>query len=168
MAGTHKIGQVDVAVGVEKDVVGLDISGMMFWLWIYFRAHPSSAIQNLTASSVKVFLEMWNRKSPPVIKSTTMYLSLRVSHKHGTPRQGIGGVVHVLDILEAVSQVANEGVVEVFEHLPLADDVSYALGSYDCSHGMIVSAGVNILRNLRRQGFEAEGRDVVETGNVGW
>ena len=43
-------------------------------LWMYRKAHPSSAIQNRTASSVKLFLEMWNRKSPPFIKSTTRYL----------------------------------------------------------------------------------------------
>ena len=41
---------------------------------MYRKAHPSSAIQNRTASSVKLFLEMWNRKSPPFIKSTTRYL----------------------------------------------------------------------------------------------
>lgn len=42
--------------------------------WIYLRAQPSSAIQKRTASSVKVFLEMWNRRSPPLMRSTTRYL----------------------------------------------------------------------------------------------
>jgi hypothetical protein len=58
------------------------------------------------------------------------------------------GVVHILDILEAVSQVADEGVVEVFEHPPLADDILYALGFYGCSYGMAVSVGLNNFRSL--------------------
>lgn len=47
--------------------------------WIYRRAQPSSAIQNRTASSVKHFLEMWKRRSPPVMRSTTMYLCIKTS-----------------------------------------------------------------------------------------
>lgn len=43
-------------------------------LCIYLKAQPNSAIQNRTASSVKVFLEIWNLKSPPFIRSTTRYL----------------------------------------------------------------------------------------------
>jgi hypothetical protein len=53
---------------------GLTSRWMMPWPWMYLRAQPSSAIQNLTASSVKVFLEIWNRRSPPLMRSTTKYL----------------------------------------------------------------------------------------------
>lgn len=49
---------------------------MMPCPWMYLKAHPSSDIQNLTASSVNVFLEMWNRRSPPLMRSTTKYLSV--------------------------------------------------------------------------------------------
>lgn len=54
--------------------------------WCMYRtAHPNSAIQNRTASSVNVFLEIWNRRSPPFIRSTTMYLcsvSTDIPHGH--------------------------------------------------------------------------------------
>jgi hypothetical protein len=43
-----------------------------------------------------------------------------------------GSDVQVLNVLEAVAQIAEEGVVEVLEHAALADDVANALGSYDC------------------------------------
>lgn len=39
--------------------------------------------------------------------------------------------VHVLDILEAVSQVADKGVVDMLEHASFSDYVSNTLGSYD-------------------------------------
>jgi hypothetical protein len=40
--------------------------------------------------------------------------------------------VQVLDVLEAVAQVAEERVVQVLEHAALTDDVADALGPYDC------------------------------------
>lgn len=33
---------------------------------------------------------------------------------------------HIFNVLEAVSQVAKEGMVEVLEHPPFTDDISYA------------------------------------------
>lgn len=113
---------------------------MIFWACTYRRAHPSSAIQNLTASSVNVFLEMWNRKSPPVIKSTTRYLLLSVSHYCVARRIEAGQGVHVFNVLETVSQVADERVVDVFEHSALTDDVTDALGSYDCGNSIAISS----------------------------
>ena len=77
----------------------------MFWRWMYRTAQPSSAIQNRTASSVKVLREMWNRRSPPVMRSTTMYL-ISDGPISGDSRTGqVGGVKdeQVLDILEAVA-----------------------------------------------------------------
>lgn len=58
---------------------GLISRWMMPCECIYLRANPNSAIQNRTASSVNVFLDMWNRRSPPFIKSTTRYLKLYIS-----------------------------------------------------------------------------------------
>jgi hypothetical protein len=40
--------------------------------------------------------------------------------------------VQVLDVLEAVAQIAEEGVVEMLEHAALADDIADALRPYDC------------------------------------
>lgn len=40
-------------------------------------------------------------------------------------------VVHVFDVLEAVAQVAKEGMVDMFKHSALTNDVAYALGSDD-------------------------------------
>lgn len=56
----------------NRTLSGLTSRWMMPCEWIYFNAQPSSAIQNRIASSVKHFLEIWNRRSPPFIKSTTM------------------------------------------------------------------------------------------------
>ena len=45
--------------------------------------------------------------------------------------EGLVGSVHVFDVLEAVPQVADEGMVYVFEHTSFANDVPNALGTYD-------------------------------------
>jgi len=97
---------------------------------MYRTAHPSSAIQKRTASSVNVLREMWNRRSPPFIKSTTIYLP-RVSQS--VDGRSEVGVVQVLDVLEAISQVAEERMVEMLEHPAFANDVANALGPYDCN-----------------------------------
>jgi hypothetical protein len=39
--------------------------------------------------------------------------------------------LHVLDVLEAVAQVADEGMVHVLEHSPFAYDVADAFRAYD-------------------------------------
>lgn len=44
----------------------------------------------------------------------------------------MGSIVHVLDVLEAVAEIADEGMVDMLEHAAFADDVPYALGSYNC------------------------------------
>lgn len=45
---------------------------------------------------------------------------------------GGGASVQIFDVLEAVSQVAEKGMVEMFQHATLANDVANALGAYDC------------------------------------
>jgi hypothetical protein len=40
--------------------------------------------------------------------------------------------VQVLYVLEAVSEIAEEGVVEMLEHAPLANNVADTLRPYDC------------------------------------
>lgn len=96
---------------------------------MYLKAQPSSEIQNRTASSVKVFLEMWKRRSPPLMRSTTRYLIARQQHSTGKRLVSTGRAqvdAHVFDILEAVSEVANKGMVDMFEHATLSDNVPYA------------------------------------------
>ena len=39
---------------------------------------------------------------------------------------------HVLYILEAVAQVAEKGMVHMFEHAAFSNDVSYAFGPDNC------------------------------------
>lgn len=39
--------------------------------------------------------------------------------------------IHVLHVLEAVSQVTEKGVVKMFEHAPLANNIPHALRSDD-------------------------------------
>ena len=107
---------------------------MMPCPWMYLKAHPSSDIQNLTASSVNVFLEMWNRRSPPLMRSTTKYLS--VSAWLETPRQVR---LHVFDVLEAVPQVADEWVVHMLEHSSFAYDIADAFRAYDWWAGVSLS-----------------------------
>lgn len=48
---------------------------------------------------------------------------------------------HILNILETVSQVANEWMVHMLEHSPFSDDVSHAFGSDDCQRGKGEDAG---------------------------
>ena len=45
------------------------------------------------------------------------------------------GVVgsQIFNVLKAVAQVAKEGMIEVFQHPPLPDDISYALRPYHCT-----------------------------------
>jgi len=66
-----------------------------------------------------------------------MYLQLSVMPG---PRTG-GHHIQVFDVLEAVAQIAQEGVVEVLEHASLPDDVANALGSYDCYTASASSSG---------------------------
>jgi hypothetical protein len=49
--------------------------------------------------------------------------------------------IQVFDVLEAVAQIAQEGVVEVLEHASLADDIADAFGSYDCYTASASSCG---------------------------
>lgn len=111
---------------------GLMSLWMMFCPCMYLIAQPSSAIQNLTASSVNVFLDMWNRRSPPLIRSTTRYLvdASQPSMAGGTV-PAAEGTLHVLNVLEAVSQVTNERVVHMLQHSSLSDDIADAFGADD-------------------------------------
>jgi hypothetical protein len=59
-----------------------------------------------------------------------MYLQLLVSMPGPTRRRVCD--VQILNVLEAVAQVAQEGVVEMLEHAALPDDVANALGPHDC------------------------------------
>lgn len=96
---------------------------------IYLKAQPSSAIQNRTASSVKVFREMWNRKSPPFIRSTTRYLN---GSQPDPLNSSTRGYPQIFNILEAISQVAKKRVVQLFKHPSLSNYVPHALGPYHC------------------------------------
>ena len=58
-----------------------------------------------------------------------------VSRPSAEPRQHH---VQVLDVLKAVPKIAQERMVQMLEHAPLADDVSHALRSDDC-HATAVS-----------------------------
>lgn len=46
---------------------------------------------------------------------------------------------HIFYVLEAVAQIADKGVVDMFEHTTLSDDVPYGLGSNDCSGAPAIS-----------------------------
>jgi len=43
--------------------------------------------------------------------------------------------LQILDILKAISQIAKERMVQVFEHPPFANDVPNTLGAHDCTPG---------------------------------
>lgn len=63
-----------MAFRVQQHVVRLYVS-VDNALGVYIaQSTSSSAIQNRKASSVNDFLEIWKRKSPPFMRSTTMYL----------------------------------------------------------------------------------------------
>jgi hypothetical protein len=81
---------------------------------------------------VKVFLEMWNRRSPPFIKSTTRYLIFAALVDASSRYETLGPCSHIFDILETVTQIANELVIQVLQHPPLPYYVPHALRSNDC------------------------------------
>ena len=114
----------------RRTLSGLTSLCMMPCLWMYLRAQPSSAIQNLTASSVNVFLDIWKRRSPPLIKSTTRYLYVVSLRRF--PRLDRGVNVHVLRVLEGIAQVTNEWMIQMLKHAPLTNDVPYAFRSDNC------------------------------------
>lgn len=47
--------------------------------------------------------------------------------------------VQVLNVLKAVAQVAEERVVEMFQHAPFPDNVAYTLRPYDCGDNLSVT-----------------------------
>ena len=53
---------------------------------------------------------------------------------HGS-NGGIRGALgsQIFNVLKAVAQVAKEGMIEVFQHPPLSDDIPYTLGPYHCT-----------------------------------
>ena len=53
--------------------------------------------------------------------------------------------LQVLDILETISQVAKEWMVEMFQHPSLPNDVAHALGTHNCK---IVSDYGNTFRGI--------------------
>lgn len=54
------------------------------------------------------------------------------------------GSSHVFDILKAVAQVTDEGMVDMLEHSSLADDISNAFRFDNCPKGLLVSYAIPI------------------------
>ena len=53
--------------------------------------------------------------------------------------------IQILNVLEAIAQVAKERMVEVFQHPSLSDDVPYTFGSHDWKNtlsAIIHSSGI--------------------------
>lgn len=71
---------------------------------------------------------MWKRRSPPFIRSTTIYLPLSAVCQLVPGKYD----VQVFNVLETVAQVAEEGMIQVLEHAPLANDVADAFRAYNC------------------------------------
>ena len=109
---THEISQMDMAVRVQQYVVRFYVS-VYDSLAVYV---PQSAAQLGYPEAHGVLREGLPRDVEPQIAT---------AHE-------IDDKVHVLDVLEAVPQVTNEGMVYVLEHASFANDVSNTLGPYDC------------------------------------
>ena len=75
----------------------------------------------------------------------------RDDHGGLTPR-GVCHHLHVFNVLEAVPQVANEGVINMFEHPSFPYDVPNTFGSHDCM-------GEDVSRRSWRQLRGGEGGD---------
>lgn len=78
------------------------------------------------ASSVNVLRVMWNLRSPPVIKSTTIYLLVSVWLVVDRAR-----VIQIFNILKTVSQIAKERVIQVLQHSSFAQHVPHTFASDD-------------------------------------
>lgn len=67
-----------------------------------------------------------------------------------------GWDAQVFNVLETVSQIAEEGMVEMLEHASLADDVAYTFGPYNCDTASASSSAPGRGAERRRGG--AQGR----------
>ena len=103
---------MDVPVRVEQDVVGLDVA-------------VDDALLVAVADGAA---QLGHPEADGVLcKGFAGDVEAQVAAVHE-----VDDNVEVLDVLEAVAQIAQEGVVEVLEHAAFADNVADALGAYDC------------------------------------
>lgn len=111
-AGAYKVGQVDMALRVQQHVVGLDIP-----------MHDALLVDVADCAA-----ELGDPEAHCLLgKGLSRNVEAQVAAVHE-----IDDNVQVLNVLEAVAQIAEEGVVEVLEHAALSNDVANALGAYDC------------------------------------
>lgn len=138
---------MDMPLGVEKDIVRLDVS-MDDILAVdiaqgtaqfgypesdgFFGEGLSGDVKSQVATAHEIDHEI------PCGYAVSIYRGFE-------QRRGLAGrSSHVFDILKAVAQVTDEGMVDMFEHSPLADNISNAFRFDDYSQGLLVSHAIPI------------------------
>lgn len=109
---SYEISQMDMAIRVEQHVVGLDVT--VDDVLLVDVAKSAAQLRDPEANGL-------------LGKGLSRDVEAQVSTRHK-----IDDNVQVLDVLEAVSQVAQEGVVEMFQHPSFSNHVPHAFTAYHC------------------------------------
>ena len=118
-----------MAIGIQKHVVGLDVSvdnvlsvDVAQGTAELCDPKPYGRFGKRLSRDMETQITAAHEVNNQVPGPLSAYFSANVE---------LGGDIHVLDILEAVSQVTDKGVVDMFEHSPFSDYISDTLGSYN-------------------------------------
>ena len=110
--GAYKVSEMDMAVRVKEDVVRFDVA--VDNALLVDIAHSAAQLGDPEAHGL-------------LGEGLARDVEAQVAAVHE-----VDDDIEVLDVLEAVAQIAQERVVEVLEHAALADDVAHALGAHHC------------------------------------
>lgn len=111
---SYEISQMDMAIRVEQHVVGLDVT--VDDVLLVDVAKSAAQLRDPEANGL-------------LGEGLSRDVEAQVSTRHK-----IDDNVQVLDVLEAVSQVAQERVVEMFQHPSFSNHVPHALTAYHCGY----------------------------------
>lgn len=107
---SYKISKMDMAVRVEQDVVGFDVA--VYNVLLVDITKGTTQLRDPEADGI--FAEGFAR-----------YVEAQVAARHE-----VDDNVQVFDILEAVTQIAQERMVEMFQHASFSYHVAHALAAY--------------------------------------
>jgi hypothetical protein len=122
---------VDVPIGIQQNVVRLDVPVYdVLPVYVSYRATQFSNPEpdSLFRKRLSRYVES------KVAAAHQVHYQVPWGHKSASVRgeqQQQPETLHVLNVLEAVAQIANERVVHMLEHSSFADDIADAFGADD-------------------------------------